>query len=158
MSRVPAVIWTISRVAAAILLVGWIALHLRVLDRAFAVRLPEWLKPAGIVLLFLGGIIVLVCGGMLSTFRIVPTEFVVIGPFRYVRNPMSLGAITMMFGLGLLCRSISILLLSALLFLGMHMFVVFVEEPGLEKRFGANYLRYKQSVNRWLPKFQPASK
>lgn len=153
MSRMPVVIWTIFRVAIAVLFVGWAALQLRVLDRIFGVRLPEWLKPAGIVLLVLGGAIVLLSGGMLSTPRIVPTEFAVAGPFRYVRNPMSLGAVTMMSGLGLSCRSISILLLSALLFLFMHIFVVFVEEPGLEKRFGASYVQYKHSVNRWLPTF-----
>jgi protein-S-isoprenylcysteine O-methyltransferase Ste14 len=152
-SRVSVVVWTILRVAAAVLFVGWAALHLRVLDRIFGVTLPEWLKPAGIVLLFAGGVVVLLCGGMLSTPGIVPTEFVVLGPFRYVRNPMSLGVITMVFGLALFCRSISILLLSALLFLLIHIFVVFVEEPGLEKRFGATYVQYKHSVNRWLPTF-----
>ena len=125
MSRVPVLIWTILRVAAAVLFVGWAALHLRVLDRVFGVRLPEWLEPAGIVLLFVGGVVVLLCGGMLSTPRIIPIEFVVLGPFRYVRNPMSLGAVTMMFGLALSGRSVSILLLSALLFLLVHIFVVF---------------------------------
>jgi len=139
------------RVAAVVLFVGWAALHLRVLDHTFGVRLPEWLKPAGMVLLLVGGVVVLVCGGMLSTSRVIPDKFVVLGPFRYVRNPMSLGAVTMMCGLSLFCRSISILLLSALLFLFMHIFVVFVEEPGLEKRFGASYVQYKHSVNRWLP-------
>lgn len=153
MNRALVVIWTISRVAIAVLIVGWAALHLRVLDRALGVRLPEWLKPVGIVLLFLGGAIVLLCAGMLSTPRIIPAEFVVLGPFRYVRNPMSVGAVTMMFGLGFFCQSVSILVLSVLLFFFMHIFVVFVEEPGLEKRFGTSYVQYKQSVNRWLPKF-----
>jgi len=68
------------------------------------------------------------------------------GPSAHVRNPMSLGAVTMTFGLALFCRPISILL-----FLLIQMFVVFVEEPGLEKRFGESYLHYKLSVNRWLP-------
>jgi protein-S-isoprenylcysteine O-methyltransferase Ste14 len=150
-SRIAVVIWTILRVAAVVLFVGWAVLHLRVLDRAFGVRLAEWLKPVGIVVLSVGGVVVLLCGGMPSTPRIIPTEFVVLGPFRYVRNPMSLGAVTMMLGLGLFCRSISILLLFALLFLFMHIFVVFVEEPALEKRFGASYVEYRHSVNRWLP-------
>ncbi len=33
-----------------------------------------------------------------------------------------------------------------------HLFVVFYEEPGLERRFGQSYLDYKRSVNRWLPR------
>jgi protein-S-isoprenylcysteine O-methyltransferase Ste14 len=151
MSRVAVVVWTILRVVAAVLLLGWAALHLRVLDHTFGVRLPEWFKPVGIVLLCVGAVVVLLCGGMLSTPGMIPTKFVVVGPFRYVRNPMSLGGVTMMCGLSLFCRSIPILLLSALLFLFMHIFVVFVEEPGLEKRFGASYVQYKRSVNRWLP-------
>ena len=151
MSRVPVVIWTILRVAAAVLFVGWAALHLRLLDGVIGLGLPESLKPAGMVLLLVGGVVVLLCGGMLSTPGILPTTFVLLGPFRYVRNPMSLGAVTMMFGLALFCRSISILLFSAILFLALHGIVVFVEEPGLEKRFGGSYLQYKHSVNRWLP-------
>jgi protein-S-isoprenylcysteine O-methyltransferase Ste14 len=154
MSRIAVVIWTILRVIAAVLFAGWAALHLRVLDSVFGVRLPQWIKPVGIVLLLTGGVMVLLCGGMLSTPGIVPKEFVVRGLFRYVRNPMSLGAVTMMFGLALFCRSLSILLFSALLFLLLHIFVVFVEEPGLEKRFGESYLQYKLSVNRWLPTFR----
>jgi hypothetical protein len=38
------------------------------------------------------------------------TKLIVYGPFRYVRNPMSRGALTMMFGLAFCCRSISIVL------------------------------------------------
>ena len=153
MYRTLIVLWTITRVVATVLFLGWASLRLRRLDPFTGLVLPEWLKPAGVVLLLTGGTVVLLCGGMLSTPSIVPTEFVVRGVFRYVRNPMSLGAVTMMFGLGLSCRSISILLLSGLLFLFMHIFVVFVEEPGLEKRFGASYVQYKKSVNRWLPKY-----
>jgi protein-S-isoprenylcysteine O-methyltransferase Ste14 len=88
-----------------------------VLDGVIGIRLPHWLKPAGIVLLLIGGVVVLLCGGILSTPGIVPTEFAVRGLFRYVRNPMSLGAIIiMMLGLALFRRSPSIFLFSALLF------------------------------------------
>lgn len=159
MSRVPVAIWTILRVVAAVLFLGWAALHLRVLDRVIGVVLPEWLKPAGMALLLVGGVVVLLCGGMLSTPGIIPTKFVVVGPFRYVRNPMSLGGVTMTLGLALSCRSISILLFSAILFLALHGIVVFWEESFLEKRYGESYLQYKHSVNRWLPTFRhrPAS-
>jgi protein-S-isoprenylcysteine O-methyltransferase Ste14 len=154
MSRVAVVIWTLLRVVAAVLLAGWAASHLRLVDHFIGFGLPEWLKPLGVLLLLIGGAIVLLCGGMLSTPGILPTKFVALGPFRYVRNPMSLGAVTMMFGLALLCRSISILLFSAILFLALHGIVVFWEESFLEKRYGESYLRYKHSVNRWLPTFR----
>ncbi len=34
-------------------------------------------------------------------------------------------------------------------------YFVFVEEPGLERRFGESYLRYKATVPRWIPKLRP---
>ena len=154
MSRVAVVIWTILRVVAAVLFLGWVALHLRLLDGVIGWGLPEWLKPAGMVLLLVGGVVVLLCGGMLSTPGMIPTKFVVLGPFRYVRNPRSLGGMTMMFGLAFFCRSISILLFSAILFLALQGLVVFWEEPLLENRYGESYLLCKRSVNRWLPTFQ----
>jgi protein-S-isoprenylcysteine O-methyltransferase Ste14 len=154
MGRVPVVIWTILRVVVAVLVAGWAALHVRLLDGVIGWGLPESLKPAATVLLLVGGVVILLCGGMLSTQGMIPTKFVVFGPFRYVRNPMSLGGVTMMFGLALFCRSISILLFSAVLFLALHGLVVFWEEPFLEKRYGESYLQYKHSVNRWLPTFR----
>jgi protein-S-isoprenylcysteine O-methyltransferase Ste14 len=48
--------------------------------------------------------------------------------------------------------SASILLFALVLFLFLHLLVVYVEEPGLESRFGEGYRAYKQSVNRWLPR------
>ena len=45
--------------------------------------------------LLIGGLLVLTYGTMLSTPGVLPTEFVVRGPFRYLRSPMSLGAVTM---------------------------------------------------------------
>jgi protein-S-isoprenylcysteine O-methyltransferase Ste14 len=154
MSRAPVVIWTILRVVAAVLFLGWAALHLRLLDRVIGLALPEWLKPAGMALLLVGGVVDLLCGGMLSTPGIIPTKFVVLGPFRYVRNPMSLGGVTMMVGFALFCRSVSILLFSAVLFLVLHGIVVLWEESFLEKRYGESYVLYKHSVNRWLPTFR----
>jgi protein-S-isoprenylcysteine O-methyltransferase Ste14 len=154
-SRIAVVVWTILRVVAAVLVAGWAALHLRLLDRVIGLGLPEWLKPAGMVPIVVGGVVVLLCGGMLSTPGTIPTKFVVFGPFRYVRNPMSLGGVAMMLGLALFCRSISILLFSAILFLVLHGIVVLWEESFLEKRYGESYLQYKHSVNRWLPTFRP---
>jgi protein-S-isoprenylcysteine O-methyltransferase Ste14 len=140
--------------------VGWCVLHLRRFDPRFGLLLPSWTKAAGILLLILGGITVLACGAILSTRkigmpgdRLFPKEFVAFGPFHYVRNPMSLGAVTLMIGLGLFVRSISVLLAALLLFLVFHLFAIYVEEPGLEKRFGESYRQYRNSVNRWLPRF-----
>jgi len=113
-----------------------------------------------LIVLIAGGLLVLACGGILSTRgilarkgRLFPKEFVAFGPFRYVRNPMSLGLVILMLCLGLYESSIAVLLFAVGLFLLLHLVVIYVEEPGLEKRFGESYRDYKRSVNRWLPKF-----
>ena len=67
---------------------------------------------------------------------------------------MSLGAAMLMLGFGLYECSISIILVALLLFGFLHLIVIYVEEPGLEKRFGASYGRYKQSANRWVPRIR----
>jgi protein-S-isoprenylcysteine O-methyltransferase Ste14 len=33
----------------------------------------------------------------------------------------------------------------------LHLLIVFVEAPKLERRFGESYREYKRRVNRWLP-------
>jgi protein-S-isoprenylcysteine O-methyltransferase Ste14 len=34
----------------------------------------------------------------------------------------------------------------------MHLFVVSIEEPGLDERFGETYENYKRAVRRWIPR------
>jgi len=36
--------------------------------------------------------------------------------------------------------------------LGVHLFVVFYEEPTLRKKFGADYEQYCRNVDRWWPR------
>ena len=36
-----------------------------------------------------------------------------------------------------------------------YLYFIFIEEPGLYNRFGEDYLRYKENVPRWIPKFRP---
>jgi protein-S-isoprenylcysteine O-methyltransferase Ste14 len=139
----------------------WIALGIRGCDQYVPILLPIWTSTLGIILVTVGGSMALLC---LSTFLFhgrgtpapfdPPRTFVVVGPYRYVRNPMYIGGWVMFVGLGLSLHSISIILFS-FLWLGLaHLFVVFVEEPGLEKRFGGAYGDYKKTVNRWIPRWQ----
>jgi protein-S-isoprenylcysteine O-methyltransferase Ste14 len=160
MKKLRLVFWALARVAIVILLAAWGASHLRKWDRYMGFSLHTWSRTPGLILLIAGGLLVLICGAILGTRgilekpgdRLFPKEFVASGPFRYVRNPMSLGIVVFMVGLGLYESSVSILLLALALFLALHLIVVYVEEPGLERRFGQSYLDYRRSVNRWLPK------
>ena len=144
--------------AAFVGLWAWMALGFRAYDNYFPV-LPEWSGILGIVLISAGGILALLCLGLFvirgkgtgAPFD-PPREFVAVGPYRRVRNPMYIAGWLMFIGFGFYEHSIVILLFSLVFLLVAHLFVTLVEEPGLEKRFGQSYLEYKKSVNRWIPK------
>lgn len=94
MTRLLNATWTVIRVVAVVFCVGWLLFYLRAFDRFLGLTLPEVLTPFGIALLIGGGFIVFYCAALLGTPGILPTEFIGFGLFRYVRNPMSLGAVT----------------------------------------------------------------
>ena len=84
-----------------------------------------------------------------------PKKFVVRGPYRYVRNPMISGALFILAGEALLLQSIPIAMWMLVFYLFNALYIPFVEERDLEKRFGAPYLEYKRNVRRWVPRVQP---
>ena len=84
-----------------------------------------------------------------------PTRFVASGPYRFVRNPMMLGAFLILGGEAALARSGTLVAyLAAGMFL-VHLFVRFWEEPDLRRRFGAAYEAYARQVPRWIPRTIP---
>jgi protein-S-isoprenylcysteine O-methyltransferase Ste14 len=84
-----------------------------------------------------------------------PRRLVVSGPYRYVRNPMISGVIFVLFGEALLLRSWRHGLWAAT-FLGLNLVhIPFVEEPQLERRFGADYREYCRHVRRIVPRTRP---
>lgn len=83
-----------------------------------------------------------------------PRHLVVCGPYRYLRNPGYLGAVTALMGESLLVQSGVVFLLAVFAACFFHLFVVYYEEPSLKRRFGKEYEDYVQRVSRWLPKLQ----
>ena len=77
------------------------------------------------------------------------------GLYRYSRNPMYVGVLSLVFAQALFFASPGTLLYAALLFLAFHAFVVLYEEPTLARSFGAAYQRYLASVPRWIPRLPP---
>jgi protein-S-isoprenylcysteine O-methyltransferase Ste14 len=142
-----------------VLLWWWAVVSARPLDAHFGVELPAWLQVPGLVLAALGVALALSC---VVAFALVgkgtpapfdpPREFVAVGPYRWVRNPMYLGAVSVICGIGLWLGSIGAIVVAVFFILLTHAFVLLYEEPSLEARFGASYLRYKESVARWLPR------
>jgi len=81
-----------------------------------------------------------------------PTDVLVVkGFYRWVRNPMYLGVAAMIFGQALLFASTAIAVYGAFIVLAFHCFVVFYEEPTLRSRYAGQYVRYCETVHRWLP-------
>ena len=80
-----------------------------------------------------------------------PRHLVVRGPYRFVRNPMYIGATLALIGAALFYGSLALLLYSAAFILACHFFVIIYEEPTLRRTFGLDYEAYCQRVNRWWP-------
>ncbi len=84
-----------------------------------------------------------------------PQRLVVRGVYRYVRNPMISGACCLLLGEAVLAASLPLLGLFALAVIVNVVYIPLSEEPGLAKRFGDDYLTYKQNVPRWVPRLRP---
>lgn len=72
------------------------------------------------------------------------------GAFRYTRNPMYLGMILFVLGLGLMFSTLWGLLLSAILWAVLHYGVVLREERYMAARFKDDYVRLLDHTRRWL--------
>jgi protein-S-isoprenylcysteine O-methyltransferase Ste14 len=113
---------------------------------------------AGLVLVVLGGALAIWC---ILTFALVgkgtpapfdpPRKLVAAGPYRWVRNPMYVGAGAALVGAALFYQSAALVAFAAGFMVAAHIFVVMVEEPMLERTFGARYADYRNAVPRWLP-------
>jgi protein-S-isoprenylcysteine O-methyltransferase Ste14 len=83
-----------------------------------------------------------------------PKELVASGPYRYVRNPIYVGALLIFLGHFLWFGYWALLTYAMLAFIGVHLFVLLYEEPNLKRRFGTSYEEYLKRVPRWIPRFK----
>jgi protein-S-isoprenylcysteine O-methyltransferase Ste14 len=80
-----------------------------------------------------------------------PRRLVLRGPYRFVRNPMYIGAGLALAGAALFCQSLPLLVYGSVFLLACHLFVLSYEEPTLKRTFGAEYDAYCHRVRRWWP-------
>ncbi|MGZ4790075.1 MAG: methyltransferase family protein [Terriglobales bacterium] len=141
----------------------------------FGVYLPRYLgllhrtaaldaRLLGVVPLLFGGYIALRCAfdfawrgrGTPAPFD-PPVHLVISGLYRYVRNPMYSGMALFMIGEWLIWGTEPKLALVylAVYSVGVLLFVLAYEEPGLQKKFGDEYSVYRRNVPRFVPRLTP---
>jgi len=105
---------------------------------------------------------------MIRTIRLFATEgqgtlapwdptvrLVVRDVYRHVRNPMISGVSFVLLGEATLFDSLPLLVWFGVFVLANLIYLPLFEEPGLVRRFGADYERYRANVPRWIPRLTP---
>jgi protein-S-isoprenylcysteine O-methyltransferase Ste14 len=85
-----------------------------------------------------------------------PRRLVIRGPYRFVRNPMYIGAGLALVGAAVFYLSLPLLAYGGAFLLACHLFVLSYEEPTLKRTFGPDYEAYCHRVKRWWPRLRPA--
>jgi protein-S-isoprenylcysteine O-methyltransferase Ste14 len=79
-----------------------------------------------------------------------PEKLVVVGLYRYTRNPMYVAVLAILVGWAGSFASIELLLYAAIAAVAFHLRVVLGEEPWLARTHGAAWQEYSQRVPRWF--------
>ncbi len=119
----------------------------------------------GVALLALGALVVVWCvrdfytvgKGTLAPWD-PPRHLVVVGLYRYTRNPMYIGVLLLIVGWSIAAGSPLLACYAVALAMGFHLRVRFHEEPRLRKKFGAEWIAYSASVPRWVPRLSSRRK
>lgn len=80
-----------------------------------------------------------------------PKRLVIRGLYRYSRNPMYVGVLSIIAGWAVLFGAGILAAYGAAWFIIFSLFVRFHEEPHLTREFGDEYVAYRKRVGRWLP-------
>ena len=83
-----------------------------------------------------------------------PKYLVVRGLYRYVRNPMYVAVVTILFGEAVFFMSAPVLIEAGVFIVLANLFVMCYEEPALRRQFGESYEKYSQTVGRWIPRYR----
>ncbi len=82
-----------------------------------------------------------------------PTQTLVVsGLYRFVRNPMYVGVLLMIFGQAVFFADRHIGEYGVCAWLVVELFVLLYEEPTLRARYGSQYEEYCRKVGRWIPR------
>ena len=115
------------------------------------------MNPAGFAILFVGIVLLLWCvrdfyvagRGSLAPWA-PPKRLVIVGLYRWSRNPMYIAVLLVLCGWATLFASRALWIYAACIGLAFHLRVVFGEEPWLSQTHGAEWSAYRERVPRWL--------
>ena len=79
-----------------------------------------------------------------------PGKLVVRGLYKYSRNPMYIGVLSVIVGEAFILQHLTLLIYAALVFSVFQTFIIVYEEPTLRRLFGDEYRDYCARVPRWL--------
>ncbi|AZI22171.1 isoprenylcysteine carboxylmethyltransferase family protein [Chryseobacterium taklimakanense] len=83
--------------------------------------------------------------------KVYADQLVTEGIFTQVRNPLYVGNILMLLGVGILANSLIYVAVIMPIFLFIYQAIVLAEENFLRGKFGASFDEYTQKVHRWIP-------
>ena len=87
-----------------------------------------------------------------TPFPMLPTKkLLIVGPFKYCRNPMTLGTIIAYGGIAILIGSFTALVVVAIFAAILIGYLKTIEERELEIRFGSDYIEYKKKTPFIIP-------
>ena len=89
--------------------------------------------------------------------KVYADDLVTQGIFNHCRNPLYVGNILMLTGVGLISNSLIFMIIVVPLFSFIYQCIVLAEENFLRTKFGNEYDLYCEKANRWIPKLNGLS-
>jgi protein-S-isoprenylcysteine O-methyltransferase Ste14 len=83
-----------------------------------------------------------------------PKNLVIIGPYKYIRNPMISAVLLVLLGEAMITGSVILCIWFVIFIIINIIYIIYSEEPELIKRFGNDYIRYKNTVPMFVPKLK----
>lgn len=151
------IVWGTIFLFAALLAGPWLAMQF---DASYPPINIGSYRYIGAVLFALGFLFAIYCAAVLfmpGKMRHAPYYaggiFTTGGLYRYMRNPFMLSVIIALWGEVIYMQRVVMVGYALFLTWAIYLFVVFIEEPALEKRFPHEYKSYREIVPRWFPRF-----
>jgi len=155
------VFWRIFKTLVFTLVMpGTVGVYLPQVLKDNATKVPPLFEWVGVSLLVCGAAIYCWCAwdfvskGLGTPLPIdAPKLLVVNGPYRFSRNPMYVGVSSVILGQALYYGSKRVAIYACFVFIGFYLFVLYYEEPTLQRLFGTQYEEYCRRVPRWILPF-----